>query len=158
MARRLRQDRAGAQVNPKFRLRHNFRNIMRMDRMEDKSIRSKKVLIIDDDPGTLGLLTYLFCLNGYNATNANNGAEALTLAELIKPDLIILDVMMPGMDGWEVMQRLKDTFSIPVIFISAMDTGKARNRSLELGGKEFIGKPFNLKELIQKSDALLAPA
>jgi DNA-binding response OmpR family regulator len=126
--------------------------------MKEKSTQQKKVLIIDDDPGTCGLLTYLFCLNGYNATNANSGREALTLAELIEPDLIILDVMMPGMDGWEVMQQLKDSNKIPVIFISAMDTGKARERSLELGGKEFIGKPFNLKELIRKTDALLTTA
>lgn len=125
--------------------------------MEAININTKKVLIADDDPGTCQLLFSLFRQRGYDAITANNGREAIVFADLIDPDLIFLDAMMPDMDGWEVMRRLNGSLRSPVILMSEFASRIDETQSLELGAKDYIRKPFKTEELLAKTDALLFP-
>ncbi len=111
------------------------------------------ILIIDDTPENLRLLSAALIQQGYEVRNAINGALALNRAQSIKPDLILLDVMMPGMDGYEVCRRLKDnpqTRDIPVIFISALDAVIDKVTAFSVGGVDYIMKPFQIEEVLAR--------
>ncbi|MCX6357265.1 MAG: diguanylate cyclase [Candidatus Aureabacteria bacterium] len=111
---------------------------------------SKKILIIDDDESLRVLLKARLEANGYSVVAAGGGMEALALLRPEKPDLILLDIMMPDMGGEEVLRRMKGNREIPpipVIFLTAKDTTVA---GLELGAADYIQKPFNSEELIAR--------
>jgi len=108
------------------------------------------ILIVDDDPGARATLEALLASEGYDLTLAASGAEALEKAASLKPDIILLDVMMPGMDGFEVCQRLRSDpllAQVPVILVTALDDQASRLRGIETGADDFVSKPFNRAEL-----------
>jgi DNA-binding response OmpR family regulator len=111
-----------------------------------------RILVADDDPVILRLLQVNFRLEGYQVETASRGEDALVLARESVPDLILLDVMMPGVDGWEVCRRLKEdpaTAGIPVIFLSARAQDEDRKRGHALGVTEYVTKPFDPGRLVQ---------
>lgn len=109
------------------------------------------VLIVDDTPDNLRLLSTALSQHGYTVRSAINGALALSSAQVIKPDLILLDIMMPGLNGYEVCERLKSdpkTSDIPVIFISAIDDALDKVKAFSVGGVDYITKPFQIEEVL----------
>ncbi|MEO0458636.1 MAG: adenylate/guanylate cyclase domain-containing protein [Cyanobacteria bacterium P01_A01_bin.114] len=109
------------------------------------------ILIVDDMPDNLRLLTMALTQQGYSVRSAINGALALSSAQRIKPDLILLDITMPGLDGYEVCERLKadpKTSDIPIIFISALDSALDKVKAFSLGGVDYITKPFQIEEVL----------
>jgi adenylate cyclase len=113
--------------------------------------RQGNILIVDDTPDNLRLLSTALVQHGYVVRNAINGALALSSAQVTKPDLILLDIMMPGMDGYEVCKRLKSnpqTSDIPVIFISAIDDTLDKVKAFEVGGVDYVTKPIQIEEVL----------
>lgn len=117
---------------------------------------TNSILIVDDSQETCQLLELLFKRNGYRTVVANHGREALCIVEEKTPDLVILDVLMPDMDGWEIFQRLKGLANIPVLFLSGLTSGDDVSRALRLGAADYIRKPFSTSELLSRVDTLLA--
>jgi len=118
-----------------------------------------RVLIADDDPVILRLLEVNFSLEGFDVVTADRGEGVLEQVERERPDLIILDVMMPGMDGWEVCERLKEdpeTAELPIIFLSARTQEHDRERGHKLGVSAYVTKPFDPEELIRLATSLVA--
>jgi two-component system, cell cycle response regulator len=108
------------------------------------------ILIVDDLPLGRETVATLISPLGYQLLFASNGAEALRLAQATPPDLILLDVMMPGMDGYEVCRRLRATpalAEVPVIMLTALDDRDSRLRGIEAGADDFISKPYDRIEL-----------
>ena len=112
--------------------------------------RKSTVLIVDDEPSGRKNLKVLLMPQGYNIAVACNGAEALQLAAELLPDVILLDVMMPDMDGFEVCRRLRANpvlAEVPVIMLTALDDRSSRLEGIEAGADDFISKPFDRTEL-----------
>jgi len=110
-----------------------------------------RILVADDDPVIVRLLQVNFRLEGYDVETAAHGEECLQKARDLQPALILLDVMMPGVDGWEVARLLKEddaTKDIPVFFLSARAQDEDRRRGLELGVTDYVTKPFDPGELV----------
>jgi len=123
----------------------------------------KKILIVDDEPDTLFILEKELAARGYAVLTANNGSEAITLARSKHPDLIILDVAMPGMGGGEVAEKLKEgllTKDIPIIFLTALfPKRKEEEQDRVVAGHVFMAKPYDLEELlIQIEKLILSPS
>lgn len=109
-----------------------------------------KILIVDDEPTNVKLLMICFQKEGFQVISASNGADGFLLAKKEHPDLILLDIMMPGESGLQVCARLKDdnaTTDIPIIFLSAMDDVKSKVEGLSIGAVDYITKPFELREV-----------
>jgi DNA-binding response OmpR family regulator len=120
---------------------------------------SKKILIVDDEEDILNFLELVLREKGYAVETASGGHEALTKAQIERPDLVLLDVMMPQMDGWEVLKLLRvddATASIPVAMLSARTEAKDRVQGLQEGAIDYICKPFSLQELLGKIEAIFA--
>ncbi len=108
------------------------------------------ILIVDDEPAGRETLDALLFMEGYELAFANNGAEALMKAAYLVPDLILLDIMMPGMDGFEVCRRLRSDAllaEVPVVIVTALDDRESRLRGLEMGADDFLTKPYDRAEL-----------
>ena len=119
----------------------------------------KKILVVDDEDDILHFLEMVLREKGYQVTTASGGHEALTRAQIDKPDLVLLDIMMPQMDGWEVLKLLRvddDTRGIPVAMLSARTEAKDRVQGLQEGAIDYICKPFSLQELLGKIEAIFA--
>ncbi|MDY7079382.1 MAG: response regulator [Chloroflexota bacterium] len=121
-----------------------------------------RVLIVEDDPDTVGLLSSTMRQVGFTPLVAANGYEALALARRYRPDLILLDLRLPGMDGYESLTHLKRdavTQTIPIVAISAhvADTEQERNRLIALGAASFLPKPFSIEELLAETEVALQP-
>jgi two-component system, OmpR family, response regulator len=118
--------------------------------------RGARLLVVDDEPVILELLAGALRFAGFDVLTAATGAEALRAAAVGRPDLILLDVMMPGCDGFEVIRRIHDSGpQIPVIFLTARDTPSDRVAGLSLGGDDYITKPFSLAEVLARISAVL---
>jgi adenylate cyclase len=116
------------------------------------------ILLVDDDPTNLLLLEELLACEGYTPISAASGTEALEMIAQSIPDLILLDVMMPEMDGFEVCRRLRDDSklqTIPVIFLTALDDDQSRLRGLEMMGDDYLTKPINSELLLTKIASIL---
>jgi CheY-like chemotaxis protein len=116
--------------------------------------RSPRVLVVDDEPSVRTVLERILRANGFEVTTADGGAKALELAQSESFDLILLDVMMPGVDGQEVCARLKastSTASIPIIFVSALDDSATRAECMALGAVDFITKPVRVADLVERA-------
>lgn len=116
------------------------------------------VLVVDDDPRNVKLLETLLHIEGYVTLAASNGSEAIALAETAQPDLILLDVMMPDMDGFEAVARLKAdprTKPVPVIMVTALDDRDSKLRALDAGAEEFLSKPIDRADLTVRVRNLL---
>ncbi len=107
----------------------------------------EKILVIDDDVILLKLIRRSLEPFGFSIHTATSGEEGLKLFPQIAPDLVILDVMMPGMDGWEVCRRLRQTSSVPIIFLTALDSVNDIVQGLVGGADDYVAKPFKIDEL-----------
>ncbi len=126
--------------------------------MDNFDLDSAKVLVVDDHPSSRMAASALLAVEGYTVLEAENGPSAIDLVLAEDPDLILLDVMMPGMDGYEVCRRLKaddHTRLIPVVFVTALDDRQARLRGIEAGGDDFLIKPFDQLELSARVKSLV---
>jgi two-component system alkaline phosphatase synthesis response regulator PhoP len=115
-----------------------------------------KILIVDDEPEIVRGLEDNLRFEGYQTASATNGQDALTLAERGAPDLILLDIMMPRMSGWDVCRTLREKgIQAPVIMLTARGEEMDRVRGLELGADDYVTKPFSLRELLARVRAVL---
>jgi DNA-binding response OmpR family regulator len=116
----------------------------------------KKILIIEDDPGILLSLKDEFESEGYTVSTAEDGEKGLEIAKKQKPDLIILDIMLPVLDGYEVCKRLRmEGDTTPIIMLTVKDKEIDRVLGLELGADDYVTKPFSLRELMARVKAVL---
>ena len=118
-----------------------------------ESNKKGEILIVDDTPVNLQLLTRILTKRGYEVRAVLNGARALASVEAAPPDLILLDVMMPEMDGYEVCRHLKasgETHDIPVIFISALEDVEDKVKAFEVGGVDYVTKPIQVTEVLAR--------
>jgi two-component system OmpR family response regulator len=115
-----------------------------------------RLLVVDDEPNILELLSASLRFAGFDVATASNGNDALKVAETYRPDLVVLDVMMPGIDGFEVVRRMrKEEQRVPVLFLTAKDAIEDKITGLTLGGDDYITKPFSLEEVIARIRAVL---
>ncbi len=118
--------------------------------------RPTRILVIDDEPGITDLLSTSLRFVGFDVRTAATGHEALSVAAEWRPELLVLDVMLPDMDGFEVCSRLRDrSAGIPVVFLSARDRSEDKVSGLTIGGDDYVTKPFGLEELIARIRAVL---
>ncbi len=118
----------------------------------------QRILLIDDDETLLGLLADHLQVAGYAVSAADNGRAGLALAQTDSYDLIVLDVMMPGMDGWEVCRRLREGTAVPIIMLTAKGEELDKLRGFRLGIDDYVTKPFSFAELVARVGAVLARA
>ncbi|CAD5949398.1 EAL domain-containing response regulator [Planktothrix agardhii] len=121
--------------------------------------KTEDILIVDDTPDNLHLLSRMLTRQGYNVRKALSGPMALTAVQTVAPDLILLDIMMPEMDGYEVCQNLKadaKTAEIPIIFLSALDDVLDKVKGFQVGGVDYITKPFQFEEVLIRVQNQLA--
>jgi two-component system OmpR family response regulator len=115
-----------------------------------------RLLVADDDPNIVELLSASLRFAGFEVATANDGGEALKVAKDFHPDLIVLDVMMPGVGGFDVVKRLReDGHRTPVLFLTARDATEDKVTGLTLGGDDYVTKPFSLEEAIARIRAIL---
>lgn len=116
----------------------------------------RKVLVVDDEENVVHLIASALRFDGFDAVTADNGQTALSAVAEHAPDLIVLDVMMPGLDGHAVLQHLRAAGStIPVIFLTARDTANDRVSGLRAGADDYVVKPFSVEELLARVHAVL---
>lgn len=124
-----------------------------METMNDSATR---VLVVDDEPNIVELLNVSLKFQGFEVATANSGIEALEVAEEFEPDAFILDVMMPGMDGFELLPKLRAAgFDGPVLFLTAKDAVENRIHGLTIGADDYVTKPFSLEEVITRLRVIL---
>ena len=131
---------------------------MSEDSPKDPVDRKAKILIVDDEERNLKLLGVILSNYGYAFETAKNGIEALEKTQAYKPDLILLDIMMPEMDGYETCRRLKEdpsTQHIPVVMVTALADREAKIKGLEAGANDFLTKPVDTSELTIRTKNLL---
>ena len=117
--------------------------------MEDKKLA--KVLVVDDEPNIVELLTVSLKFQNFEVFSANSGHEALRVAREVNPDAYILDVMMPGMDGFELLGKLRqEGLDGPVLYLTAKDGVDQRIHGLTIGADDYVTKPFSLEEVITR--------
>jgi DNA-binding response OmpR family regulator len=125
--------------------------------VEDKA----KILIVDDEPINLEFFDVMLSKLGFEVEKAENGEEALSLLDAFRPDLIILDNIMPGLTGWEVTKKIKNDEEyeefrdVPIVMFSAMDAVEDKIEGYELGVEDYITKPFNFSEVLARIRAVL---
>lgn len=114
-----------------------------------------KILIVDDDPTICDVLKIYFENEGYEIKIANDGAEGVNFFKMYEPDLVLLDIMLPKKDGWQVCREIREVSSRPVIMITAKGEVFDKVLGLELGADDFVVKPFDMKELSARVKAVL---
>ena len=118
-------------------------------------IRRPRILVVDDEPGIIRALQTSLEANGFETLAATNGSEALEAIDEELPDLLILDIIMPKMDGFEVCRRVRQLSEIPIIMLSARKSEEDKVRCLNLGSDDYISKPFSMNELVARVKAVL---
>ncbi len=119
---------------------------------------SRKILIVDDDPAIRAALEVFLRDAGYEPYAAANASDGLRLLYNERPALVLLDIMLPGMDGWEMAVRIRDLSDVPLIIVSAKDEEADKLRGFQLGADDYVTKPFSLTELGARIGAVLARA
>ena len=125
--------------------------------MEEQEIMDykKTILIVDDEKMILNLLSHNLSKEGYNVIEATDGVDAVNIALEKKPDLILLDVMLPRLDGLSVCNRIKKSLNVPILMVTAKDAELDKILGLELGADDYITKPFSVRELLARVKANL---
>jgi len=118
-------------------------------------IMDNKILVIEDDATLREALAYNLARQGYIIETADNGLTGLELARRVNPDLILLDIMLPGLDGFDVCRIIRQEFSTPIIFLTARDDEIDRVLGLEIGADDYLTKPFSMRELMARVKANL---
>lgn len=114
-----------------------------------------RILIVDDEPSITEFVSYAMQKEGYQTEIASDGEEALRKIEQQHFDMFILDIMLPGIDGYELCRRIRAKMSTPILFLSARDTELNKVVGLELGADDYLAKPFGVRELLARTRALL---
>ncbi len=115
-----------------------------------------RLLVVEDDPNIVELLSASLRFAGFEVTAATNGADAVNASRTARPDLVVLDVMLPDLDGFEVIRRMREGgVRTPVVFLTARDATDDKIRGLTLGGDDYVTKPFSLEELTARIRAVL---
>lgn len=114
-----------------------------------------RILIVDDEPSITEFVSYAMQKEGYQTEVASNGEEALEKIEQEHFDLFILDIMLPGIDGYELCRRIRSKMNTPILFLSAKDSELNKVVGLELGADDYLAKPFGVRELLARTRALL---
>lgn len=128
------------------------------EQIREKIIKEKSkktVLVVDDEKPIVDILVYNLRKEGYNTLEANDGEEAIKIVTDKKPDLVLLDIMLPKTDGLTVCKRIRHNYNIPIIMLSAKDEEIDKILGLELGADDYITKPFSVRELIARVKANL---
>jgi two-component system OmpR family response regulator len=119
-------------------------------------VAEARLLVVDDEPNIVELLSASLRYAGFDVATATTGLEALTAARSFRPDLLVLDVMMPEMDGFELVRRLRSEGArTPVLFLTARDATEDKITGLTLGGDDYVTKPFSLEEVVARIRAVL---
>lgn len=113
------------------------------------------ILLVDDEPHIIELARLYLQQEGFQITSAADGIQALTEVERSAPDLIVLDLMLPRLDGWEVCRRIRATSDLPILMLTARDDDIDKIVGLELGADDYLTKPFNPRELVARVKAIL---
>lgn len=122
-------------------------------------MKQKKILIVDDEPNILMSLEYAFKKKGFEVFIARDGTEAIEISNREKPNLILLDIMMPEMDGYETLKQVKDNEDLAhtkIVFLSAKSKEKDIEKGLKMGADRYLTKPFSMKKVISEIEELLA--
>ena len=115
-----------------------------------------RLLVVDDEPSIVELLSASLRFAGFEVATATTGADALNKVRELSPDLLVLDVMMPGLDGFAVAQQLRSSGNdVPVVFLTAKDATEDRVQGLTIGGDDYVTKPFSLEEVVARIRAVL---
>lgn len=114
-----------------------------------------EVLIVDDEPGISGLISMYLKREGFETATARSGAEALDLVAADHPALVILDIMLPDIDGWEVCREIRRTSDVPIIMLTAREADEDKIVGLEIGADDYVTKPFVPRELVARVKAIL---
>lgn len=123
---------------------------------ENKTFEGKKtILVVDDEQNIVDVLVHNLQTDGYNTIEANDGITAVSKALEFRPDLILLDIMLPRLDGLSVCKRIKNTYNVPIIMLTAKDGEIDKILGLELGADDYITKPFSIRELLARVKANL---
>ncbi len=124
--------------------------------MSDMEQRAGRVLVVDDEPNIADLVATALRYEGFEVQTAGSGRGALDGVELFRPDLVVLDIMLPDLDGFEVARRLRqEARKVPILFLTAKDATEDKVRGLTLGGDDYVTKPFSLEELLARVRAVL---
>lgn len=115
----------------------------------------KRILVVEDEPDTVLLLKHILRSAGYNVLGATSGQEALKKFSEVKPNLVLLDLMMPGMDGWETYHYLRQMSDVPVMILSAVASKDEVVRALRMGVDDYLTKPFINAEVVARVEAIL---
>jgi two-component system OmpR family response regulator len=122
----------------------------------NESPESHRILVVDDEPNIVDVVSMALRFQGFTVETAANGAEALAAVAAFRPHLIVLDVMLPDMEGFDVAQRLgAQRARVPIIFLTARDATDDKIRGLTLGGDDYVTKPFSLEELVARIRSIL---
>src|SRR5437762_13974905 len=126
------------------------------DQEDGATAEGPRILVVDDEASITDLVATVLRYEGFGVEVAANGWDALRLATEFRPDLVVLDVMLPDNDGFEVHRKLRDRgVGVPVIFLTARDATEDKVRGLTIGGDDYITKPFSLEELVARIRAVL---
>jgi len=117
--------------------------------------RQTRVLVVDDEPNICALLSATLRLTDFDVRTAGGGHDALIMAEEFEPDLVVLDVMLPDLDGFQVARRLRAKRAVPVLFLTARDAVEDRISGLTVGADDYVTKPFSLEEVVLRIRAIL---
>ena len=123
-------------------------------RISDRAVKQFCVLVVDDEPRIVKFLKLKLETSGYDVLTAGSGLEALEKFHSQEPDLLVLDLVMPGMDGFETLQQIRAISSIPIIILSAREASIDKVKGLEMGADDYLAKPFSPDELLARIEAV----